>query len=126
MPNYRRNYVPGGTYFFTVVTHERRPILTTDLGRRCLRRAITTAQRRRPFELVAVVLLPDHFHAIWALPPGDSKYPHRWKRIKEAFTTRSWPAAESKGLDPIPGRNKESAGCGGGGSGSTRSGTRTT
>ena len=87
MPNYRRNYVPGGTYFFTVVTHERRPILTTDLGRRCLRRAITTAQRRRPFELVAVVLLPDHFHAIWALPPGDSKYPHRWKRIKEAFTT---------------------------------------
>ena len=40
MPEYRRHYVPGGTYFFTCTTHYRWPILTTDLGRRCLREAI--------------------------------------------------------------------------------------
>ena len=86
MPNFRRNRVPGGMYFFTVVTHERRPILTTDLGRTCLRGAIMKEQERAPFELFAVVLLPDHMHAIWALPPGDADYSTRWGKIKEEFT----------------------------------------
>jgi putative transposase len=66
MPNYRRNFIPGGTYFFTVVTHERMPILTTDIGRSCLREAMSEEKKKRPFELLASVLLPDHIHAIWA------------------------------------------------------------
>ncbi len=86
MPNFRRNYAPGGTYFFTVVTHHRRPILTTPLARRCLRAALTTEREQAPFEPVAVVLLPDHLHAVWSLPDGDSAYSVRWSRIKDRFT----------------------------------------
>jgi putative transposase len=41
-----------------------------------------------PFELTAIVVLPDHLHAVWALPPGDMQYAIRWKRIKEEFTRR--------------------------------------
>ena len=55
MADYRRNYVPGGTYFFTVVTASRRPILTTDLGRECLREAIDEIKAKSPFTLFAMV-----------------------------------------------------------------------
>ncbi|HEY2784128.1 MAG TPA: transposase [Fimbriiglobus sp.] len=87
MPNYRRNYVPGGTYFFTLVTANRRPILGTDAARQFLREAIRDEQSKRPFDLVAIVLLPDHLHAVWTLPPGDVDYSTRWRKIKERFTT---------------------------------------
>jgi putative transposase len=86
MPNYRRFFVPGGCYFFTVVTHRRRPFLTDDLARNCLHTAITTVRKNHPFELPAMVLLPDHLHAIWTLPAGDLGYSTRWRRIKEEFT----------------------------------------
>jgi putative transposase len=86
MSYYRRNYVPGGTYFFTVVTCNRRRFLTTDLARECLRNAIETIKQDRPFQIVAWVLLPDHLHTVWTLPPGDADYPTRWRRIKEEFT----------------------------------------
>ncbi|MFO0848392.1 MAG: transposase [Gemmataceae bacterium] len=86
MSRYRRNYVSGGTYFFTLVTYRRRPILTTPLARDCLRSAFEQEQAARPFDLPAVVLLPDHLHAIWALPVGDADYSTRWRRIKERFT----------------------------------------
>lgn len=88
MPNYRRNYVPGGTYFFTVVTHQRRRFLTNDLARMCLRQAIRKELDKRPFDLFAIVLLPDHFHTIWTLPPGDANYSLRLERIKSDFTRR--------------------------------------
>jgi len=86
MPDYRRNYVAGGTYFFTCVTYRRQRILTSDLGRCCLRAAIETVQKKHPFALVASVLLPDHWHTVWTLPVGDSRYPMWWMRIKEEFT----------------------------------------
>jgi len=86
MSRYRRNYVPGGTYFFTLVTQERRPILTDDLSRLFLRSAIDKVRASRPFEIVAWVLLPDHLHAVWSLPHGDHDYSTRWSRIKEIFT----------------------------------------
>ena len=72
MSDYRRWYVPGGTYFFTCVTHLRQPILTSDLGRRCLREAINEIKADHPFEIVAIVLLPDHWHTVWTLPRGDA------------------------------------------------------
>lgn len=87
MSNYRRSR-EGGVYFFTVVTHERRPILTTELGRRLLRHAIQHVRKERPLELTAIVLLPDHLHAIWELPRGDCDYSTRWRRIKSLFTKR--------------------------------------
>jgi REP-associated tyrosine transposase len=86
MPNYRRFYVPGGTYFYTIVTHERRPILVSDAGRQSLHGAIQAVQAERPFDLVAIVLLPDHLHTIWNLPEGDADYSLRIAQIKEQFT----------------------------------------
>jgi putative transposase len=88
MPNYRRFTVPGATVFFTVVTYERRPFLVEPLARRCLRDAIAAVRERHPIEVRAIVLLPDHLHAIWTLPKGDSDYSMRWRRIKEEFTER--------------------------------------
>ena len=87
MPEYRRNYVSGGTYFFTLVTHLRRHFLVDELARPFLRRAIDTVRSELPFDIVAMVLLPDHLHAIWTLPDGDENYSLRWKRIKGEFTT---------------------------------------
>jgi putative transposase len=89
MSDYRRYFVPGGTYFFTVVTYDRRKILTTDQGRSFLHDAIEEVRQSRPFDLIANVLLPDHWHLIMQLPPGDTKYSSRMKLIKEEFT-RSW------------------------------------
>ena len=86
MADYRRCYVPGGTYFFTLVTQDRRPILTTKLGRAALRHAIQDQKTKRPFDIVAFVLLPNHLHTIWSLPSGDCDYSIRWAQIKEAFT----------------------------------------
>ena len=86
MPEYRRYFVPGGTFFFTLVADQRRPILTSELGRRCLRASFERERGKRPFELVAFVLLPEHLHTIWTLPRGDADYPLRWQKIKEYFT----------------------------------------
>ena len=86
MSNYRRMFVPGGTYFFTCNTHKRKPILTPDLGRRCLREAILKIQQRHPFQIPAIVLIPCHWH--WTLPRDDDRYSMRWSRIKEEFTER--------------------------------------
>lgn len=86
MSDYRRWYTPGGTFFFTVVTYARRPILCTENGRGFLKQAIQTVRDRRPFTLVANVLLPDHWHLVMQLPAGDAKYSVRMKRIKEEFT----------------------------------------
>lgn len=88
MPNYRRCYVPGGTYFFTVVTHSRRNFLTDELPRKWLRDAIDKERGKRPFHVVAWVLLPDHMHAVWTLPAGDASYSLRWQKIKEEFTRK--------------------------------------
>ena len=83
---YRRWRQPGGLFFFTVVSYGRRPILTGDAGRRDLRRAIEETQGERPWEVAAMVLLPDHLHCLWRLPPGDDDYPTRWRLVKSRFT----------------------------------------
>ncbi|MBI1367742.1 MAG: transposase [Planctomycetes bacterium] len=86
MPFYRRKRLQGGTYFFTLVTAQRQPILTTDTARVMLRRCITEARQTRPFDVLAFVLLPDHLHTLWTLPDGDADYSTRWRHIKGAFT----------------------------------------
>ncbi|SRR6266571_495879 len=82
MPNYTRNFIPGGTFFFTVVTHDRRPWLCSDAARNSLRCAIDKVRANLPFSIDAWVLLPDHLHCIWTLPPGDTDYSSRWRLIK--------------------------------------------
>jgi putative transposase len=103
MANYRRWRIAGGTYFFTVVTHERRAFLTEALARRCLRDAFRVIRARRPFCVDAIVLLPDHLHAIWTLPDGDWDYSTRWRLIKRRFTN-AYLAAGGKEGRPRPSR----------------------
>jgi putative transposase len=86
MPRYRRCFVPGGTYFFTVVTHRRRSFLTDDMARAALRQALREVRARHPVAIDAIVLLPDHLHAVWTLPLDDDRYPLRWRQIKSRFT----------------------------------------
>lgn len=81
MPHYRRA-LTGATYFFTVVTHRRRPILCDDAIRIALRHAIERVRSRLPFETDAMVLMPDHLHCIWTLPDGDADFSSRWSQIK--------------------------------------------
>jgi len=85
MVMYRRQRVPGGTFFFTVTLANRRSRLLTEHidG---LREAFHHVRQRRPFETVAVVVLPEHLHAVWRLPAGDADYPGRWRAIKSRFT----------------------------------------
>ena len=87
--------MPGGTFFFTLVTEGRTPILCEPLARKVLREAIVECRRVRPFVVDAFVLLPDHLHAVWTLPEGDTDYSTRWAAIKAAFT-RGWLAGGGK------------------------------
>lgn len=88
MRRFLRRRVAGGTFFITVVTDQRRPILTGDCARRCLRQAFRRVRCRRPFRIMAIVLLPDHWHTILELPPGDDDYSTRIRQVKESFTRR--------------------------------------
>lgn len=82
MSRYRRPHVAGATYFFTVVTHRRQRILTHDDVRQALREAMRAAKARLPFRVEALVLLPDHLHAVMTLPPEDGDFSARWGMIK--------------------------------------------
>lgn len=82
---YRRNRLAGGTYFFTVTLRDR----SSDALMRhvdLLRGAFRTVLKERPFKLDAIVILPDHLHAIWTLPDGDKDYSGRWRAVKACFT----------------------------------------
>ena len=86
MANYRRARMPGGCYFFTVVTYRRQPFLTNELSRNFLRQAIRRVKNEHPFHIDAWVLLPDHMHCIWTLPTNDDDYSKRWGLIKAQFS----------------------------------------
>ena len=93
MPNFRRNRVPGGTYFFTVNLLDRKSNLLVekiDL----LREVVKAVHKNKPFHIDAWVVLPNHLHCIWTLPPGDVDYPSRWKSIKTMFS-KQIPAGEA-------------------------------
>jgi len=89
MPDFRRNYLPGGTFFFTAVTAGRVPIFRSARPIALLRQSIRTVRNQMPFSIEAAVILPDHLHMIWVLPKGDTEYSKRWSAIKSGFT-RTW------------------------------------
>jgi putative transposase len=89
MSDYRRWRVEGGTYFFTVVAHSRVPLFADPLAKKILGDKFRACQAQWPFEVNAIVLLPEHLHAIWSLPSGDSNYSQRWAWIKKEFT-KEW------------------------------------
>jgi putative transposase len=85
MPEYRRRFMPGGEYFFTVNLADRSSdVLVANID--ALRSAWSYTQRRMPFETLAAVVLPDHLHCIWRLPPLDDDFPNRWRLLKAHFT----------------------------------------
>ena len=92
MPQYIRAKIEGSVFFFTVVLAERPNDLL--IGKiELLRRSYQTVQKRHPFETVAICILPDHIHALWALPEGDADFSTRWSLIKSNF---------SRGLEARP------------------------
>jgi putative transposase len=93
MPHYRRVRIAGGTYFFTVVLHDRSSSLLVR-HMTALRRAFSETKRSRPFEIIAITVLPDHLHCVWTLPAGDTDNATRWRQIKAGFT-RSLPRTDS-------------------------------
>jgi putative transposase len=95
MPDYRRNIVPGGSFFFTVNLADRSSHLLADKID-LLRSAIKEVRERFPFALDAIVVLPDHLHAIWTLADADTDYATRWRMIKSAF---------SRGIEPVEPRS---------------------
>ena len=90
MPQYIRAKFKGSVFFFTVVLAERPSNLLIEEIER-LRQIYRSVQASRPFETVAVCVLPDHVHSIWALPENDTDFSMRWNLIKSGF---------SRGLDP--------------------------
>jgi putative transposase len=84
--HYRRVYIEGGSYFFTVITERRRKIFSDDDNVKRLRAAFKTVMQKRPFMIDAAVVLPDHLHFNWTLPEHDTDYSTRWRLIKTAFT----------------------------------------
>jgi putative transposase len=92
MVNYRRNFLPGGSFFFTVNLADRRSRLLTD-HIEPLRSAFRYARARHPFTVDAIVVLPDHLHSVWTLPEGDADFALRWRLIKSTFS-RALPRAE--------------------------------
>jgi putative transposase len=82
MSRYRRAKVGGATYFFTVVTYRRQPLLIRPDVMDALREALRSVQQAHPFDVDATVILPDHLHAIWTLPEGDADFGARWGMIK--------------------------------------------
>jgi putative transposase len=91
---YRRAKTKGGTYFFTVNLADRSSTLLADKVD-ILRSAFHQIKQRHPFEIDAIVILPDHLHAIWTLPPEDNDYAKRWSLIKATFS-RQIPAIEKR------------------------------
>jgi putative transposase len=96
MPNYRRSFIPGGSWFFTVNLFDRRQSLLVDHVD-ALRNAFEATRKSYIFDIAAIVVLPDHLHAIWTLPPDDANFSSRWRLIKTRFA-KALPTEEHRSV----------------------------
>ena len=102
MVRYRRNLIEGGSFFFTVALADRASNHLTTYAAD-LRAAFRTTRAERPFAVDAIVILPEHLHAILTLPTGDADFPSRWRGIKARFTASlrakglTFPARDGRG-----------------------------
>jgi putative transposase len=103
---YRRAAVEGASYFFTLVTYRRQALFRDAEAVGLFNEAVRVVQTRRPFTIVAQVILPDHLHAIWTPPDHDSDYATRWRRMKETFTRAYFPSRRL----PEPDRGRRARG----------------
>jgi len=95
MPRYRRVRISGASYFFTLncVRRNRNTLLVDHITE--LRQAFRKVRTNHPFNIDAIVVLPEHLHCIWTLPPGDADYKTRWALIKAGFS-RAIPLVEPR------------------------------
>ena len=85
MTSYRRNFIPGGSFFFSVNLADRSlSLLTAHID--LLRAAFREIRQRHPFTIDAIVVLPEHLHTVWTMPDGDANFAMRWRQIKSAFS----------------------------------------
>ena len=109
MSRYRRSQAAGSTFFFTVVSYRRQPILCDETLRSALRESVAMVRAKRPFKIDAWVLLPDHLHCIWTLPAGDADFSTRWGMIKRTVSrTCRNVYRRSKWLEPSKSSHRES------------------
>lgn len=104
MPKYLRAKIKGSVFFFTVVLADRRSNLLVDQIDR-LRSVYRTVQQNRPFETIAICVLPDHIHAVWALPEDDADFSTRWSLIKSRFSRGIGPA-QARSISKVAKREK--------------------
>ncbi len=83
---YGRAKTPGATYLFTVVTYNRQKILCESENVDLLRNAFRYVMQQHPFEIDAIVVLPEHLHSLWTLPESDADFSARWRLIKSYFS----------------------------------------
>jgi putative transposase len=86
MSDYRRVFIPGGTFFLTLVTYNRQPLFSEPENVSRLRRVMAQVKSEMPFDIVGAVVLPDHLHFLWKLPVNDKNYSKRVGRLKVLFT----------------------------------------
>lgn len=103
---YKRVFVPGGIYFFTVITYMRCPIFSDENAVNLFKDSLIQIKRKHPFTLDAIVILPDHIHTIWTLPKNDANYPTRWRLIKSHFS-HAWTNLTKISLDKPVSRVKK-------------------
>lgn len=85
MVAYRRYYIKGGTWFFTVNLKDRRSMHLTE-NIELLRYSVAVVKQHRPFIIDAWVVLPEHLHCIWTRPHNDDDFSSRWRDIKGCFS----------------------------------------
>lgn len=110
MADYRRYRVDGGVYFFTLVTRNRFRLFDSPAARTQLGNVLRDCQERWPFQIDAIVLLPEHLHTIWTLPQNDARYSQRWAWIKKEFT-KAW--RQSGGIEQRISLKRQQRGDGG-------------
>jgi putative transposase len=86
VPEYRRAHIPGSTIFLTLVTYRCERLFSTPANIDRLRQACAIAMAEKPFAIDAAVILPEHIHFLWTLPPDDPDYSYRVGRMKVLFT----------------------------------------
>lgn len=94
---YRRVFRPGGTYFFTAVTFNRKHIFIDEGSVELLRQAFRYTMVNHPFSIYAAIIMPDHIHMVWTLPADSDDYPTRWRLIKSYFSKNYQPTTS----DPV-------------------------
>ena len=83
MAKYKRIFLDGYSYYLTVVTHQRNPILIDNIE--LLRESFRESKRQYPYKIEAIVVLPEHFHLIMS-PQNAKDYPHIIRTIKQYFS----------------------------------------